>query len=75
MTDYYKYYNRERFTKKARFYRSSHNAKLAGVCAGVADRFKLNVTHVRLVTIVLGIVFTLPTIVAYVLTTILTERL
>ncbi|NVJ51064.1 MAG: PspC domain-containing protein [Gammaproteobacteria bacterium] len=75
MTDYYRQYNRERFAKRSRFYRSSHRAKLAGVCSGIAEHFKLNVTHVRIAAVVLGLFFTLPTMVAYILTTLLTDKI
>jgi phage shock protein C len=36
-----------------RFYRDSKNGKIAGVCAGIADSFKLDVAIVRILCLVL----------------------
>jgi phage shock protein C len=36
-----------------RFYRDSKKGKIAGVCAGIADSFKLDVAIVRIICLVL----------------------
>lgn len=40
-----------------RLYRSSTNGMIAGVCAGVADYFGLNLTAIRVVTVVCAFFF------------------
>ncbi len=47
-------------------YRDSENGWLFGVCAGLADIFRVNVAGVRLLVVVLAWFFTLPTAIAYV---------
>jgi phage shock protein PspC (stress-responsive transcriptional regulator) len=49
--------------------------KITGVCAGIADYFNLDISYVRLAAIVSLCIFTLATVVAYVLTTVLTDRI
>ncbi|MGV6827379.1 MAG: envelope stress response membrane protein PspC [bacterium] len=49
-----------------KLYRDVENARLAGVCAGVADYFSIDVGLVRFLTIVSGIFFTFVTICVYV---------
>lgn len=48
-----------------RLYRNSREGKLLGVCAGIADYFGFNAWAVRLVTVVSLVLFTAPTLVAY----------
>ena len=47
--------------------RDADNALLAGVCAGIARHLGLKAKHVRIAAIVSLVIFTVPTIVAYVL--------
>lgn len=47
-------------------YRDSENGWLFGVCAGLADIFRVNVAGVRLLVMVIAWFFTLPTAIAYV---------
>ena len=58
-----------------RFYRSTKQGKVTGVCAGVAEYFHLDVFWVRVATVLGLLLFTAPTLVAYVLTSLLTDRL
>ena len=46
-------------------YRDKHNAKLLGVCSGIADYTGVSVGWVRLCAIVLAITVTVPTVPAY----------
>jgi phage shock protein C len=48
------------------FYRDPENGWLFGVCAGIAERFNLNLCILRLVAIVCLFVFTLLTVLLYV---------
>ena len=48
-----------------RLYRSRTNRTLCGVCGGLADYFNIDPTVVRVLTIVLGLIFTIFTVVAY----------
>jgi phage shock protein C len=57
-----------------RLYRNPKRGWIAGVCAGLADYFGLSPGLVRLVTLVLLIAFTLPTLVAYVIAAMVLER-
>jgi len=57
-----------------RLTRNSENAMLGGVCSGVADRFGLDVTLVRLLT-VLGVVLGLGSVaVAYIVAWVLLPK-
>jgi phage shock protein C len=57
-----------------RLYRNPRRGWIAGVCAGLADYFGLSPGLVRLVTLVLLIAFTLPTLAAYVIAAMVLER-
>lgn len=46
-------------------YRDTRRAWIAGVCAGIADYFGLSVGVIRLLTILSGMMFTLPTLLGY----------
>ena len=46
-------------------YRDSENGWLLGVCAGLADRFEVNVSGVRVLVAVMTFFFTVPTVIAY----------
>jgi phage shock protein C len=52
-----------------RFRRNSGNAIVMGVCAGVADYFALDRTVVRLAALLLLWIFTVPTLLLYLLLT------
>lgn len=58
-----------------RFYRSSRQGKITGVCAGVAEYFNLDVVWVRVAAVIGLFLFTAPTVIAYVLTTVLADKL
>ena len=47
------------------FYRDRENAWLFGVCAGIADRFNLNVGAVRIVAVISLLLFSLLTATIY----------
>jgi len=53
------------------FYRDRENGWLFGVCAGIADRFNLNLAAVRLIAIVLLLMFFWFTIALYIGATLL----
>ena len=57
-----------------RLYRNPRRGWVAGVCAGIADYFGLSAGLVRLLTVVLLIAFTLPTLLAYVIAALVLER-
>jgi phage shock protein C len=57
-----------------RLYRNPRRGWIAGVCAGIADYFGLSAGLVRLLTVVLMIAFTLPTLLAYVIAALVLER-
>ncbi|MEN8179734.1 MAG: envelope stress response membrane protein PspC [Pseudomonadota bacterium] len=48
-------------------YRDTHNEVFAGVCAGIADYFDVPVNVVRVVTVAIGLIYSLPTLIIYVL--------
>ena len=47
------------------------NRRLSGVCAGIAQYYNMGITSVRAITVVLGVIFPVPTILAYLLATFL----
>lgn len=49
-----------------KIYRSRENKILTGVCGGLAEYFELDVNLVRVLTVVLGAMFTFVTVVAYI---------
>jgi phage shock protein PspC (stress-responsive transcriptional regulator) len=51
------------------FYRDQKNGKIAGVCAGISEYFAIDVTIIRLLTVLLGI--TGPGVVLYLIAMIL----
>ena len=57
-----------------RLYRNPRRGWITSVCAGLADYFGLSPGLVRLVTLVLMIAFTLPTLLAYVIAAMVLER-
>ncbi|WP_457669263.1 envelope stress response membrane protein PspC [Thiolapillus sp.] len=50
-----------------RLYRDPKKGKIFGVCAGIADYFSLDVTLVRILTVVSALTFTVVTVIFYVL--------
>jgi phage shock protein C len=48
-----------------RLYRNTENARVAGVCAGIADYFGVRLSMVRLATILSLVFFFVPTFIAY----------
>ena len=48
-------------------YLDRENGWLFGVCAGIADRFRIDLDVLRLLVGLSGLIFTLPTILAYAL--------
>jgi phage shock protein C len=57
-----------------RLYRDTEHARIAGVCAGIADYFGLRRCHVRLATLLSLFFFFPATVLAYVVLTILLPR-
>jgi phage shock protein C len=57
-----------------RLYRNPKRGWIAGVCAGLADYFGLSAGLVRLVTVILLLAFTLPTLLAYLIAAMVLER-
>ncbi|MGA9335370.1 MAG: envelope stress response membrane protein PspC [Rudaea sp.] len=51
--------------RTSRFYRDPRNGKLMGVCAGLADYFRWNVTFVRILAVITLIWFGTFTAIAY----------
>lgn len=49
-----------------KIYRSRENKVLTGVCGGLAEYFELDANLVRVLTVVLGVMFTFVTIAAYI---------
>lgn len=49
----------------AKFYRDVEHGKIAGVCAGIADYFSINRVAVRVVAVILLMIYTVPTAIAY----------
>jgi phage shock protein C len=49
-----------------KLYRDTENAKVAGVCAGLADYFSWDVDAVRFATIIAAILFSVTTVTLYV---------
>lgn len=72
MSEHYRSY---RSSSKKRFFRSRIQGKVTGVCAGVADYFGWDLLIVRLCAVLGLIFFTAPTLVAYIITTILTDKI
>ena len=54
-----------------KLYRDRDNAMLFGVCAGVAHYFDVNVLAVRVATVALALFFFFPTVLVYVVATLL----
>jgi len=54
------------FEYQLNLYRDIENKKIAGVCAGLADYFSIDVTLVRILTVISLITFSFVTIFAYV---------
>lgn len=48
-------------------YRDLEHKKIAGVCAGIADYFSIDVFVVRLLTVISALMFTFVTVCAYIL--------
>lgn len=55
-----------RRTSPNRLYRDTRRGKVAGVCAGIAGYFGINVTFVRCCALLSLFIFTLPTFITYV---------
>ena len=54
-----------------RLYRDSENGWIFGVCAGLADYFRVNVAGVRLLAVILGWFYTLPVAISYIVLAVL----
>ena len=60
---------------RVRLYRTSGSqARIFGVCGGIANYFGVSVFWIRLATIISGIFFTIPTISGYLLLTLVLDR-
>lgn len=54
---------------------NSHDKKLSGLCAGLADYFEIDATIVRLIVIVLALVtWVVPTFLAYLIISAITPK-
>tara|TARA_R110000868_G_scaffold241255_8_gene495805 strand:- start:890 stop:1252 length:363 start_codon:yes stop_codon:yes gene_type:complete len=51
---------------RRQFYLNKEKAKLAGVCAGVADYFDWNVTHVRIAWVIAAVIWPPVMIIGYI---------
>lgn len=58
---------RESTDRPRRLYRDGERGVILGVCAGVAEFFDMQIAMVRLITLISFLVFTMPTLVTYVL--------
>ena len=54
-----------RYGRPNRLYRDKENGMIMGVCAGIADFFDFQRGTVRVIAVVLLIIWTLPTLFAY----------
>ena len=61
-----KFNDRDNVISRDKLYRNERKAKWMGVCAGLADFFDTDRHIVRIITIVAGIFFTMPTLVVYI---------
>lgn len=57
-----------------KLYRDPKNGKLAGVCAGLADYFSTSAFAVRCIAVCALIIYTVPTIIAYVIAALALDR-
>ena len=57
-----------------RLYRNPKRGWIAGVCAGLADYFGLGTCLVRFLVLVSLVIFTVPTLIAYVIAALVLER-
>ncbi len=60
-------------TPRRQFYLNKEKAKLAGVCAGVADYFDWNVTHIRIAWVIAAVIWPPVMIIGYILAAWLAE--
>jgi len=56
------------------FFRDDEKGYLGGVCAGIAEKMNWDVTVVRLVTFISGLILTLPTVLAYIAATVFMRK-
>jgi len=56
------------------FYRDDEQGFIGGVCAGIADKMRWDVSVVRIVTVLMGLLFTLPTLIAYICATLFLRK-
>jgi phage shock protein C len=64
------WWDRSAWRNPHRLYRDVDNARVAGVCAGIADYFDLRTSHVRLATLLSLFFFFPATVLTYVILTI-----
>lgn len=48
------------------FYRDDEQGYIGGVCAGIADKMNWKASTVRVITVISGLIFTLPTLLVYI---------
>ena len=63
------------FHYKKSFYRSRRKGKILGICAGLAERYDWDVSILRIAAVLSLIFFTAPTLVAYIITSLLTDSI
>ncbi|WP_422369053.1 envelope stress response membrane protein PspC [Pelagibius sp.] len=66
-------HQRDPKARPSRLYRNRARGKVSGVCAGIADYFGISTFVVRLVALISLFMFTFPTLVCYILATILLD--
>lgn len=55
------------YLEPQRIYRNTHRRKVSGVCAGIAEHFKLEAWIVRIAAVVAFLMFPVPIAIAYAL--------
>ncbi|MDJ0806382.1 MAG: envelope stress response membrane protein PspC [Gammaproteobacteria bacterium] len=55
------------FSNPNRLYRDTQNEMIAGVCAGIADYFGVSVNVVRVITVIIGLIYSVPMFIIYLL--------
>jgi len=68
-TEFLKGIGANHFSEHLAWYRDEEKGIIGGVCAGIADKMSWNVKNVRLATVVSGLIFTVPTVLIYAIST------
>ena len=57
--------NSNRGRSPNRLYRDTENGVISGVCAGIADYFGVPVNSIRIATVVVGLIYSVPILIFY----------